>query len=136
VLAVVAGIALVGGVRSGMVTGFAVGLLLDLVSGPVSLAGVYTLTALFTGMIVGYGRRHMRVSTWSPAAFAGLVGGLATATGAVVSVGLHRLLGATVSDLFANVAGAVAVGSIVTPLAQRALGRLAHRPLSQRSPRA
>jgi rod shape-determining protein MreD len=139
VLAVVAGIALEGGVRLGMITGFAAGLLLDLVSGPVSLAGVHTLTALIAGTAVGYERRHLRASVWSPAAFASIVGGLATATAAALSVALHRLLGATVSDVFGSAAAALAVGATVTPLAQRALGRRgrpAHRPLSQRAPRA
>lgn len=136
VLAVVAGLALEGGVRWGMATAFVAGLILDLVSGPASVAGVHTLTALFAGTVVGYERRHVGASVWSPAAFASVVGGLATATAAVVSVALHRLLGATVTDMFGSVAAALVVGSTVTPLAQRALRRLAHRPLSQRSPRA
>jgi hypothetical protein len=102
----------------------------------VSLVGVHTLTALFAGTVVGYERRHLRASVWSPVAFASIVGGLATATAAALSVALHRLLGATVSDVFGSAAAALVVGALVTPLAQRALGRRAHRPLSQRSPRA
>jgi rod shape-determining protein MreD len=136
VLAVVAGIGLDRGVRLGMVTGFATGLLLDLVAGPVSLAGVHTLTALFVGTAAGWERRHLRASVWSPTVVASTVGGLATVTAAVLSVMLHRLLGATVTDVFGSAASALAVGAIVTPVAQRALVRLAHRPLSQISTRA
>jgi rod shape-determining protein MreD len=136
VLAVVVGVALVGGVRVGMVTGFVAGLLLDALSGPASLAGVHTLTGLFAGTVGGYERRHLRAAAWSPAAFGSVIGALVVASSAVLFVALHRLLGTTVSDVLDSVVAAAAAGAIVTPLAQRAQWWLADRPLSERSPRA
>jgi rod shape-determining protein MreD len=136
VLAVVAGVALVGGVRVGMVTGFVAGLLLDVLSGPASLVGVHTLTGLFAGTVAGYERRQSRAWVWSPSAFASVIGTLVVASAAALSVMLHRLLGTTVTDMLDSVVAGVAAGAIVTPVAQRAQRWLAYRPLFERSPRA
>jgi rod shape-determining protein MreD len=129
-LAVVAGVALVVGARIGMAAGFVAGVVLDLLSGPASLAGVHTLMALLIGVAVGLGRRHVRhVSSM----LATVAGGVAVAGAAVLFVVLHRLLGSAVGDLRAAVVGqALAAGAIVAPIAQRTLLRLVVRPLLQK----
>lgn len=133
-LAVVAGVALFAGARVGMVTGFVAGVLLDMLSGPASLAGVHTLTTLLVGTVVGYGRRHPLYPSFVVAAVAG---GLAVAGAAALSVVLHRLVGSAVGHLFgAVVVHALAVGSVVTPIVQRTLRRRVVRPLLLRPPGA
>jgi rod shape-determining protein MreD len=131
-LAILAGVALVVGARAGMVIGFVTGVLLDMLSGPASLAGVHTLTALLIGVVVGLGRRQMR---YPSSALATIGGGLGVAGAAVLSAALHRLLGSAVGPLLAVVVvQALAVGAIVTPIVQRTLLRLVVRPLLQKPP--
>ena len=75
-LAVVVGVGLLAGARVGMTSGFAAGVLLDLLSDPASVAGVHALTLLLTGTLAGYGRRHPRHgSSALAAAGGGLMGG-------------------------------------------------------------
>jgi cell shape-determining protein MreD len=106
--------------------------LLDMLSGPASLAGVHTLTALLIGVVVGLGRRQMR---YPSSALATIGGGLGVAGAAVLSAALHRLLGSAVGPLLAVVVvQALAVGAIVTPIVQRTLLRLVVRPLLQKPP--
>jgi rod shape-determining protein MreD len=126
--AVVAGVALFGGGRLGVVAGFGAGVVLDLLSGSASLAGVHTLAALITGSAVGYVRRRRR---HVPAGFAAATGGLAVSAAAVAAVVLHRMLGYTVGGIVGDVVGqALVAGAVATPLAWRALDRLSVRPLS------
>jgi cell shape-determining protein MreD len=144
-LAVVAGVALSGGIRAGMVTGFGVGLVLDLLSGPESLAGVHALTALTVGAAAGVVRRHaggrtrwqspygVRPPSQSMLTVAVVTGALAVAGAAMLSVALHRLVGSDIGYLTSGiVAQALAAGSGVTPITHRAVRRLAVRPLVQR----
>jgi rod shape-determining protein MreD len=131
-LAVVAGVALIVGARVGMAVGFVAGVVLDMLSGPASLAGVHTLMALLIGVTVGLARRHVRHAS---SMLATVAGGLAVAGAAVLFVLLHRLLGSAVGDLREAVVGqALAAGAIVTPIVQRALLRLVVRPLLQKPP--
>jgi rod shape-determining protein MreD len=131
-LATLAGFALVVGARVGMVIGFVAGVMLDMLSGPASVAGVHTLTALLIGVVVGLGRRHVEHPS---SALATVAGGLAVAGAAVLSVALHRLVGSVVGQLLdAVVVQALAVGAIVTPIVQRTLLRHVVRPLLQKPP--
>jgi rod shape-determining protein MreD len=139
-LAVVAGAALSGGVRVGIVTGFGVGLLLDRLSGPESLAGVHALTALAVGTAAGVANRRpegRRPPAQPSLSVAVVAGGSAVASAALLSVALHRLVGSDVGDLAAGVVvQALAVGSFVAPAAQRTLQWIAVRPLAQPRHRA
>ncbi|HSK90236.1 MAG TPA: hypothetical protein VK875_02880 [Euzebyales bacterium] len=127
-LAAVVAVATCGGVRAGMLAGFAAGIVLDALSGPASLAGVHTLTALLAGTTVGYARRHAHRA----GAFALIAGGLAVTGAGVVSVALHRLLGYAGGDMIDGVAvPALVAGTVVTPLAHRALRHFSSWPLSQ-----
>jgi rod shape-determining protein MreD len=131
-LAVVGGIALVVGARVGMAVGFVAGVVLDMLSGPASLAGVHTLMALLIGVTVGLARQHVRHAS---SMLATVAGGLTVAGAAVFFVLLHRLLGSAVGDLRGAVVGqALAAGAIVTPIVQRTLLRLVVRPLLQKPP--
>jgi rod shape-determining protein MreD len=133
-LAVVVGVALFAGARVGMTSGFVAGVVLDLLSGAASVAGVHALTMVLTGTLAGYGRRHPRHG--SPA-FAAAVGGLAVCGAAVASITLQRLLGSAVAHALGPVVTqAVLVGSAVTPIAHRALRRRVVRPLLQKPPAA
>jgi rod shape-determining protein MreD len=133
-LAVVVGVGLFAGARVGMTSGFVAGVLLDLLSDPASVAGVHTLTMLLTGTLAGYGRRHPRHGSTAVAA---AVGGLMVCGAAVLSIVLQGMLGAAVAHAFGPViTQSVVVGSIVSPLAHRALRRRVVRPLSEIPPAA
>lgn len=132
-VAVVAAVALSGGVRAGMVTGFATGLVLDLLSGPVSVAGVHALTGLTVGAVVGWAHGDPRHRA---AGFAALTGALGVAGAAVMLLLLQRSLGYAVGDTMGTVVTqALAVGTIATPIVQRVLRRSAGWPLPQASVR-
>ena len=132
-IAAVAGIALAGGARAGMVGGFATGLVLDLLAGPASVAGVHTLIALLVGAAVGSARRDPRHST---AGFAALAGALAVAVAAVSFMMLQRALGYAGDDgLGTVVAQALVAGAITTPIARRVMPGSVGWPLSQVSTR-
>ena len=133
-LAVVAGVALAAGARVGMVCGFAAGVMLDLLSGPASVAGVHTLTMVLTGAAAGYGRRHQQHDAPVVAAAAG---SLVVAAAAVLSIALQRTLGSAVAHAFGPVAAqAVVVGAVVTTVAQRILLWRVVRPLLPKRPAA
>lgn len=132
-LAVVAAISLAQGVRRGMVAGFTVGVLLDVLAGPSSVAGVHALTGLLLGVAVGWTHRDPR---HGDTGFAVVVGGLAVAVAAVVFTALQRSLGYAPPDTMGSVvAHAVVVGSVATPIAQRGVRVSAGWPLSLTSPR-
>lgn len=125
--AVVAGVALSVGTRVGVVAGFGTGVALDLLSGPASLAGVYTLTALIVGSASGALARRRRDA---PSGSAAVAGALAVSTAAVVAVTLHRLFGYAIADVVSGVIGqGLALGAVVTPLVRHALARSSVRPL-------
>lgn len=132
-MAVVVAVAAGAGVRAGMVTGFATGLALDLLSGPAAVAGAHALTALTVGTLVGWVRRDHRHPT---AAAAALTGALGVTGAAVMFIVLQRSLDAAGGGAMDTVVvQAFAVGTIVTPIAQRFLRRSAGWPLSQTSAR-
>jgi rod shape-determining protein MreD len=133
-LAVVAGVALFAGARLGMVSGLVAGVVLDLLSGPASVAGIQTLTTVLTGAVVGYGRRHPRHEA---PAVAAAVGSLAVAGATVLSIVLQRMLGSAVAHAFGPaIAQAVVVGALVTTLAHRILLLRVVRPLLPKRPAA
>lgn len=132
-IAVVAAVAVSAGVRAGMVTGFAAGLVLDLLAGPVSVAGAHALTALTTGTVAGWAHRDPRHRT---ARFAALVGALSAAGASVMLLFLQRALDHAAGDTVGSVVThALAVGMVVTPIVHRMLRRSAGWPLPQTSAR-
>lgn len=67
VLVVVVSMAWTGGERVGVTTGFAAGLLLDLLTLPQSITGLYALIYTFVGFAVGFFRSFFPAeSVWTP----------------------------------------------------------------------
>ena len=132
-IAAVVAVAMAAGVRAGMVTGFTTGLVLDLLAGPVSIAGAHALSALAVGAVAGWTHRDPRHRT---ARFAALIGALGVACAAVMFMVLQRTLDHAMGDTMGTVvAHALAVGAVATPIVQQALCRSAGWPLSQTSAR-
>jgi hypothetical protein len=116
-LAVVAAIALAGGVRVGLVTGFGAGVALDLLAGTASLAGTLTLVGLTLGALVG---SQAAGSDLHPTGGVALSGALAVAGGGLLVLGLRALGGGSVGPLVGDVLlwGAL-MGVTITPLVFR-----------------
>lgn len=131
-LSAVVAVAAAGGARAGMLSGFGAGVLLDLLAGPVALAGVHTLTALAVGVTVGsVGRRLGRAI-----GFAVCAGAVAVPAAVGIATGLQRLLHPATGGMAELVAAGAAVGALATPVALRAVTLVVGRPLSQTAPRA
>jgi cell shape-determining protein MreD len=125
-IATVVAIAQVGGVRRGMVAGFATGMTLDLLAGPASVLGVQAITGLLVGAAVG------AVGSRTPGNIgaAVLTAVVAVPTTVVATAALRALAGpAEFGDPRAAVALAVCTGLVVTPVAARLITTFDGRPL-------
>lgn len=133
-LAAVAGVAVVAGARVGMIAGFAAGVVLDLLSGAASVAGVHILTLVLAGAAAGYGRRHPRRDA---SAVVAATGSLAVAGAAVLSILLQRMLGSSVASAVGQViVQALMVGAVVTVVVHRIYLWRVVRPLLRKRPAA
>lgn len=114
-VAAVVAVGLARGPRVGALAGVAVGMVLDLLSGPAGLGGAATLTCLGVGACAGgLTRRVGRGRTG-----AALTGAVLVPCGAITGLSMHGLAGWAPTLGRALVAGAVVVGLVVTPLVRQ-----------------
>ena len=128
-LAAVVGVGLARGTRVGALAGFAVGVVLDLLSGPAALGGVATLTCVTIGASAGGLTRHARAShVGTPA-----VGAVLVACSTIVGLSAQGLTGWAPIVAAPLVACAGAVGLLVTPVVRHWSEDLTDRSVPKRS---
>lgn len=131
-LATVVAVGLARGPCVGVLAGFVVGVVLDLLSGPVGLSGASALTCLAVGACAGgVARRAGQDRTG-----AAVAGGVLVPCGSIAGLSVHGLAGWAPAVALPLVAGAVVVGLVVTPLVRRWSGDLPVRSVPNLTPRA
>lgn len=126
-LSVITALALIAGPNRGMLLGFAAGVVLDLLAGPV-VGGVHALGGVVTGAVAGaIGQRGPDRLRASP-----LVGVVMVPTMASGVLTLYALLGQPAAAMATALQWSAVCGALVLPL----VGRLAGRPLSKVAARA
>ncbi len=125
-LSVVTALALAAGARAGMIAGFSVGTLLDLLADPSSLAGVHGLVGVALGAAAGAAAAHLERRVRGAA----LVGSLAVPAAAILLLSLHGTIPVAWTAATRMVPWMTLVGGIVTPLVLRLAHRPTRRPLT------
>lgn len=126
-VSVITALALVVGPYRGMLLGFAAGVVLDLLAGPVA-GGVHALGGVVAGAVAGViGRRGSDRLAGSP-----LVGVVVVPAVVLGVLTLHGLFGQPAVAMVAALRWSAVCGALVTPL----ICRLAGRPLSKVAVRA
>ncbi len=131
-LSVVTAVALAAGPRVGMIAGFSAGAVLDLLGGPVSLAGVHTIVGVAVGVVTGSAGAHLDGRNRG----ATMIGALAVTAGAILLLALHGTVAALKASIVGLVPCIALAGALVTPLALRVVKGTAGGPLTNRAPRA
>ena len=114
-LAAVVAVGLARGPRVGALAGFAVGVVLDLLSGPSGLAGAGALACLVIGGSAGTLARRTR----SPGMGEVLAGGVLVPCGVVSQLSIHGLAGWAPVVAAPLIGAAAAVGAIIVPILRR-----------------
>ncbi|MBW3605491.1 MAG: hypothetical protein KY460_11410 [Actinobacteria bacterium] len=131
-LSTVTGLALISGSSRGMLFGFAVGVVLDLLAGPAVVGGAHALVGVPVGAVAGAigrpapGRLHA----------APLVGMVVVPVAVTAALLVHGLLGPVVFAAPEALWRAGVAGALVTPLVVRVARQCAVRPLPNLAPRA
>lgn len=130
-LAVVAAVAISRGVEVGAVTGFATGIVLDLLAGEQAIMGAHALGGLLVGVLAALVHRYMGQETQASGI---VVGAAAVGAGTVASGLLRSVIGTPWASTMGSVAvRAAIVGAVLTPIARHFVQKSVDRPLRQRS---